>query len=117
MSNLSETVSALAAGAASGVALLQAQTEGQSWSILGLLAVLMLGVGKAMVRAIEKGSDATTTAIKENTAQQAATQTKLELVLSQVAEMRRDGEQKRQQILASLSDLPDQVADRVRKPA
>lgn len=59
--------------------------------------------------------DKTTAAIAVNTSAQADVAKQLALLMHETAESRRDGEQNGRQILAALADLPDRVADELKR--
>lgn len=68
------------------------------------------GIGR-----LTDGIDKTTAAIAVNTAAQAEVAKQLALLMHETAESRRDGEQNGRQILAALADLPDRVADELKR--
>ena len=116
---------AVTAAAAGGLAD-AAMTEPQSWTVLGLLAALVLGVGWNMVKtqkesgdktaaAIEKSNDRVVAALEKHAEAQTQTATNLALLIRESAESRAEGEEKRRQILNKLEHVPDRVASVLRK--
>lgn len=59
--------------------------------------------------------DKTTEAIRLNSVQQAEVAKSMALLMHESNEARRDGDEKRRQILAALADLPDRVADELKR--
>lgn len=111
---------------ATGILADAAMTEPQNWTILGLLAAVVLGVGYGMIKAQEKSGERTATAIEKSNDRVAAalekhaeaqtqTATNLALLIRESAESRAEGEEKRRQILDKLDNLPDRVAMVLRK--
>jgi hypothetical protein len=98
-----------------GVALLQADTPpgAQQWTVLGLLAFVIVGIGNRLV----KSSDKITESIDRNTAAQASVAQSLDRLTTQTNEARREHEEKARQILAAIAEVPEATADRIRKPA
>ena len=115
-------ITAAAAGGLADAAL----SEPQSWTVLGLLAALVLGVGWNMVKtqkesgdktaaAIEKSNDRVVAALEKHAEAQAQTATNLALLIRESQEARAEGEEKRRQILDKLEHVPDRVASVLRK--
>ncbi len=111
---------------AAGVLADAAMTEPQSWTVLGLLAALVLGVGWNMVKtqkesgdktaaAIEKSNDRVVAALEKHAEAQSQTATNLALLIREIQEARAEGEEKRRQILDKLEHVPDRVATALRK--
>jgi flagellar biosynthesis/type III secretory pathway M-ring protein FliF/YscJ len=103
-----------------------AMSEPQNWTVLGLLAAVVLGVGYGLVKQLEKSGDKTAAAIEKssdravqaaerNADAQAATATNLALLIKSIDEQRQEGEEKRRQIIERLEHLPDRVATVLRK--
>ena len=121
-----EIVAFVATAAAAGWLADAAMTEPQSWTVLGLLAALVLGVGWNMVKtqkesgdktaaAIEKSNDRMVAALERHAEAQTQTVTSLALLIRESAESRAEGEEERRQILDKLDNLPDRVAMVLRK--
>lgn len=121
-----EIVAFVATAAAAGGLADAAMTEPQSWTVLGLLAALVLGVGWNMVKtqkesgdktaaAIEKSNDRVVAALEKHAEAQTQTATNLALLIRESAESRAEGEEERRQILDKLDNLPDRVAMVLRK--
>jgi flagellar biosynthesis/type III secretory pathway M-ring protein FliF/YscJ len=121
-----EIVAFVATAAAAGGLADAAMTEPQSWTVLGLLAALVLGVGWNMVKtqkesgdktatAIEKSNDRVAAALEKHAEAQTQTATNLALLIRESAESRAEGEEERRQILDKLDNLPDRVAMVLRK--
>lgn len=121
-----EIVAFVATAAAAGGLADAAMTEPQSWTVLGLLAALVLGVGWNMVKtqkesgdktaaAIEKSNDRVVAALEKHAEAQTQTATSLALLIRESAESRAEGEEERRQILDKLDNLPDRVAMVLRK--
>lgn len=111
---------------AAGVLADAAMTEPQNWTILGLLAAVVLGVGYGMIKAqeksgertasaIEKSNDRVVAALEKHADAQTQTATNLALLIRESAEAREEGEEKRRQILDKLEHMPDRVATVLRK--
>lgn len=103
-----------------------ALTEPQSWTILGLLAALVLGVGWNMVKAqkesgdktaaaIEKSNDRVVAVMEKHAEAQTQVGTNLALLIRESQEARDEGEEERRQILEKLEHVPERVAERLRK--
>lgn len=99
------TTYAASLGAAAVTVLQEVQPEAQQWTVLGLLGVVVVGIGRWLVRAVEKSGDQTTAAIKESTAAQATAATKLELLLVQAESQRRSNHEDHQAILGRLEAM------------
>ena len=115
-------VASLTAGALADAAM----TEPQNWTILGLLAALVLGVGWNMVKAqkesgdrtasaIEKSNDRIVSALEKHAEAQSQTATNLALLIRESGEARAEGEEKRRQILDKIDHIPERVANAIRK--
>lgn len=125
--NAAVEIAALAVTAATAGRLADAaMTEPQSWTVLGLLAALVLGVGWNMVKtqkesgdktaaAIEKSNDRVVAALEKHAEAQTQTATNLALLIRESAESRAEVEEERRQILDKLDNLPDRVAMVLRK--
>jgi flagellar biosynthesis/type III secretory pathway M-ring protein FliF/YscJ len=111
---------------AAGVIADAAMSEPQNWTVLGLLAAVVLGVGYGLVKQLEKSGDKTAAAIEKssdravqaaerNADAQAATATNLALLIKSIDEQRQEGEEKRRQIIERMEHLPDRVATALRK--
>jgi flagellar biosynthesis/type III secretory pathway M-ring protein FliF/YscJ len=111
---------------AAGVIADAAMSEPQNWTVLGLLAAVVLGVGYGLVKQLEKSGDKTAAAIEKssdravqaaerNAEAQAATATNLALLIKSIDEQRQEGEEKRRQIIERMEHLPDRVATALRK--
>lgn len=106
MSQSTEIVTyAASVGAAASSMLQEAQPEAQQWTVLGLLGVVVVGIGRWLVKAVEKSGDQTTAAIKESTAAQGIAATKMELLMVQAEAQRRSNHEDHQAILGRLEAL------------
>ena len=94
--------------------------EAQGWTVLGLLAVVVVGIGGALIKkveasgektatAIEKSGERTAAAMDRNTEAQAKTATALALLVQESKEARAEGAQKRAEILAKLDQVQAKV--------
>lgn len=103
----------------------EAMSEPQNWTVLGLLAAVVLGVGYGLVKQLEKSGDKTAAAIEKSSdrAVQAAernadamsqTATNLALLIKSIDEQRQEGDEKRKQILDAVQHVPERVAERLR---
>lgn len=103
-----------------------ALTEPQSWTILGLLAALVLGVGWNMVKAqkesgdktaaaIEKSNDRVVAVMEKHAEAQTQTATNLALLMRESQESREEGAEKLREILGAVQLVPERVAERLRK--
>lgn len=110
-----EPLVAISAASLLGVGLLQSETPpgAQQWTVLGLLAFVIVGIGNRLV----KSSDKITESIDRNTAAQASVAQSLDRLTNQTNEARREHEEKAKQILAAIGEVPEAVTDRIRKPA
>lgn len=103
-----------------------AMSDPQNWTLLSLLAAVVLGVGWGLVKALEKSGDKTAAAIEKSNDRvvsaldkhaeaQAQTATNLALLIRESQESRQEGEEKRRQILERLDQVPERVAAVLRK--
>lgn len=101
--------------------------EAQGWTVLGLLAVVVVGIGGALVKkveasgektaaAIEKSNDKAAAAMDRNTEALSKTATALALLAQESEQAREEGTQKRAEILERIEHLPARVAELLRKP-
>lgn len=90
--------------------------EAQGWTVLGLLAVVVVGIGRFLVQevkasgertaaAIEKSGERTAAAMDRNTEAQAKTATALALLIQESETAREEGQAKRAEILAKLDQI------------
>lgn len=110
-----EPLAAIGSMSVVGAGLLQAVTPAgaQEWTVLGLLAFVVAGIGTWIVRSIDR----TTVAIEGNTKAQAEVAVALALLMQKTTDAQHDGEEKRRQILAEITSIPSRVAERIQKPA
>lgn len=105
-------VAMIATAAAGTVAIAQdlpiAPTE------VGIVTVL-LGAGIWAAKTAEKYLSRLVDAIDKNTAEQSKVSSDIRLLMQQTDESRRGAEDKSRQILDKLSDLPDRVADEIKR--
>lgn len=103
-----------------------APPEAQGWTVLGLLAVVVVGVGFRMVKAqeesgnktaaaIEKSNDRVVAALDRHAEAQSQTATNLALLIRESQDSREEGAEKRRQILERLDQVPERVAAVLRK--
>lgn len=85
--------------------LTDAPPQAQDYTVLGLLSVVVVGIGRWMVQAIKEGSDKTAAAMDRNTEAQSRTATALALLIQESKEARAEGAQKRAEILAKLDHI------------
>ena len=90
-----------------------APPEAQGWTVLGLLAVIVLGIGRSMVQSIKESGDKTAAAMDRNTEAQGKVTTALALLVQESETAREEGRAKRAEILAKL----DQIKNESRKHA
>lgn len=94
--------------------------EAQGWTVLGLLAVVVIGIGRFLVQevkasgektasAIEKSGERTAAAMDRNTEAQGKTATALALLVQESEQARAEGMQKRAEILAKLDQLHSHI--------
>lgn len=78
--------------------------EAQEWTVLGLLGIVVVGIGGRMLHSTDKVGAALSSLVQE-----------MSLMRQADAESRRDGEEKRKQILEAVGRLPDVLAERLKK--
>lgn len=126
MSPATAAIEIVALAAVTGGLAQAALPEAQNWTILSLLAAVVLGVGYGLVKSLDKSGDKTAAAIEKSNDRvvaaldkhaEAQTQvgTNLALLIRESQEARDEGEEKRRQILEKLEHVPERVAERLRK--
>lgn len=91
--------------------------DAQNYTVLGLLSVVVVGIGRWMVQAIKESGDKTAAAMDRNTEAQGRTATALALLVQESDESRKEGRTSRADIMAKLEHLPHAVAAELKRIA
>jgi hypothetical protein len=83
---------------------------------VGVVA-LMAGAGIFLLKMFKEQNGKLIEAIEKGAGAQVEVAKAMTLLAHETTEMRKEGEEKRRQILAELAQLPEQIADRLKKTA
>lgn len=125
MSPATAAIEIVALAAVTGGLAQAALPEAQNWTILSLLAAVVLGVGYGLVKSLDKSGDKTAAAIEKSNDRvvaaldkhaeaQTQTATNLALLIRESQESREEGAEKRREILGAVQLVPERVAERLR---